>query len=96
VREKVIAMSAHLTWHIDLEIEQTDSESEATASIRLPDSTRMTAHGRSRRHPHDPVQALVGEELATARALNELARRLLGKAAREIEEQTHSPAHPHP
>ncbi|MGW0826131.1 DUF1876 domain-containing protein [Streptomyces sp. NPDC002845] len=88
-------MQAHLNWHIDLDIERTDDKSEATASLRLPDTTRLTARGRSRRNPDDPAQSRVGEELATARALNDLARRLLRKAAHEIEETTHTPAHPH-
>ncbi|TLS47166.1 DUF1876 domain-containing protein [Streptomyces montanus] len=88
-------MQAHLNWHIDLDIERTETESEATASLRLPDSTLLTTRGHARRNPDDPEQARVGEELATARALNDLARRLLRKAANEIEETTHSPAHPH-
>jgi hypothetical protein len=89
-------MQAHLNWHIDLDIERTDTESSATATLQLPDSTRLTTHGHARRNPSDPEQARVGEELATARALNDLARRLLRKAAHEIEETTHAPAHPHP
>ncbi|MEU1299775.1 DUF1876 domain-containing protein [Streptomyces shenzhenensis] len=89
-------MKAHLTWRIELDIEQTDDESKATASIRLPDSTRLSSHGKSRRHPDDPVRTQVGEELATARALNGLAQRILRKAAHEIEQSTHQPAHPHP
>lgn len=88
-------MQAHLSWHIDLDIDQTESETKATASLHLPDATRMPAHGHARRHPDDPVQTLVGEELATARALNDLARRLLRKAAHEIQESTYTPAHPH-
>ncbi|NGO07341.1 DUF1876 domain-containing protein [Streptomyces sp. HC44] len=90
------AHQAHLNWHIDLDIDRSDTESEATATLQLPDTTRLTTHGHARRNPDDPDQAQVGEELAAARALNDLARRLLRKAAHEIEEATHSPAHPHP
>lgn len=88
-------MQAHLNWHIDLDIERSDIESEATATLRLPDATRLTTRGHARRNPSDPEQDRVGEELAAARALNDLARRLLRKAAHEIEETTRAPAHPH-
>jgi hypothetical protein len=86
----------HLNWHIDLDIDRSEIESEATATLRLPDNTRLTTRGHARRNPEDPDQAQVGEELAAARALNDLARRLLRKAAHEIEDATHAPARPHP
>ncbi|MFF5013158.1 DUF1876 domain-containing protein [Streptomyces sp. NPDC001165] len=88
-------MQTHLSWHIDLSIDETGSEAGAVARLKLPDATEMSARGHSNRHPDDPLQTLVGEELATARALNDLAHQLLRKAAHEIEEKTHAPAHPH-
>ncbi|WP_405475255.1 DUF1876 domain-containing protein [Streptomyces sp. NBC_00009] len=88
-------MQTHLSWHLDLSIDDSGSETGAVAQLRLPDATEMSARGHSKRHPDDPVQTLVGEELATARALNDLAHQLLRKAAHEIEEKTHAPAHPH-
>ncbi len=91
----MIAVRTLLTWHIDLDIrEDGDKETRTTASLRLPDETWLRGEGRARRHPHDPVQNRVGEELAAARALNELARLLLSKAADDIENTTHRPAHP--
>ncbi|PWI44417.1 DUF1876 domain-containing protein [Streptomyces sp. ICBB 8177] len=84
-----------LEWHIDLDFsEDGDKDTRTAASLRLPDDTRMRAEGHARRHPHDPLQTKVGEELAAARALNDLARQLLAKAADDIESATHHPAHP--
>ncbi|WP_374064257.1 DUF1876 domain-containing protein [Streptomyces himalayensis] len=96
VGKKAIAMQNDATWHVDLGIQEDGNDTGANAALRLPDSTELKAHGHAKRHPDDPVQNRVGEELAAARALNDLARQLLRKAAHEIEEATHVPAHPHP
>ena len=88
-------MQALLKWHIDMDIrEDGDTDTRTAAFLRLPDDTELHAEGRARRHPHDPLQTRVGEELAAARALNDLARQLLAKAADDIERETHVPAHP--
>jgi hypothetical protein len=90
-----MAMQALLKWHIDLDIQEDGDKNTLTAAfLRLPDDTELRAEGRARRHPRDPLQTKVGEELAAARALNDLARQLLAKAADDIEQATHKPAHP--
>jgi hypothetical protein len=81
-------------WHIEMDFRTVDSRTKSAALLRLPDGTELRAHGHATRHPDDPEQTRVGEELAAARALNDLARQLLGKAAREIEEVTKVSAHP--
>ena len=45
------------------------------------------------RNPADPAQPQIGEEIAAARALSDLVHQLLDKAAAEIEDVTHKPAH---
>ncbi|CCB72963.1 MULTISPECIES: DUF1876 domain-containing protein [Streptomycetaceae] len=88
-------MKALLEWHIDLGFQEIGHRDTRTAvSLRLPDNTELHAEGHARKHPDDPRQTQVGEELAAARALNELARQLLAKAADDIEHATHIPAHP--
>jgi hypothetical protein len=88
-------MESLLEWHIDMDFQEVgDKDTRTAASLRLPDSTELHAEGHARRHPKDPMQTQVGEELAAARALNELARLLLAKAADDIEKVTHVPAHP--
>jgi hypothetical protein len=81
-------------WHIEMDFRTVESRTKAAALLRLPDGTELRAHGHSNRHPNDPAQTRVGEELAAARALNDLARQLLGKASHEIEDVTKIPAHP--
>ena len=89
-------METIVGWHIDMEFREIDAKTEAAVLLRLQDGTELRAHGRANRHPDDPSQPRVGEEIAAARALNELARRLLKKAGVEIEQVTHLEAHLHP
>ncbi|MEU8571194.1 DUF1876 domain-containing protein [Streptomyces pathocidini] len=86
-------METIVGWHIDLEFREIDTKTEAAVMLRLHDGTELRAHGRANKHPDDPEQPRVGEEIAAARALNELARQLLTKAGVEIEEVTHLRAH---
>ncbi|MCM2580328.1 DUF1876 domain-containing protein [Streptomyces meridianus] len=89
-------METIVGWHIDMEFREVDAKTEAAVMLRLQDGTELRAHGRANRHPDDPSQPRVGEEIAAARALNDLARRLLKKAGVEIEQVTHLEAHLHP
>jgi hypothetical protein len=81
-------------WQIQLDFHEGPTKTRAAVVLTLPDGTELRAHGHASKHPQDPVQARVGEELAAARTLNDLARQLLAKAAEDIEEKTHIPAHP--
>src|SRR5687767_15086533 len=67
-------------WHVEVEFEEVENRTHAAALVRLPDGTEVRAHGRAIRHPGDPEQQRVGEEIAAARALNDLSRQLLKKA----------------
>lgn len=82
-------------WHVEIEFQEIGNRTQAAALLRLADGTELRAHGHANRHPKDPEQLRVGEELAAARTLNDLARQLLEKSARDIESATHVPAHPH-
>ncbi|MEV6316553.1 DUF1876 domain-containing protein [Streptomyces sp. NPDC051776] len=86
-------MDTTVGWHVDMEFREVDNKTEAAALLRLQDGTELRAHGRANKHPDDPEQPRVGEEIAAARALNDLARQLLAKAGVEIEEVTHLRAH---
>jgi hypothetical protein len=87
-------MQTLVGWHIEMDFREDGARTKAAAMVRLPDGTELRSHGHANRNPSDPGQERVGEELAAARALNDLARQLLGKAAHEIEDVTHMPAHP--
>lgn len=88
-------MQTIVGWHVDIEFSEDEDTGKTKASclVRLPDGTELRGHGRAKRHPDDREQQRVGEEIAAARALNELCRNLMRKAGHEIEEVTHIPAH---
>jgi hypothetical protein len=80
-------------WNVELRFEEDESLTAAAAILRLEDGTEMQGRGQARRNPADPAQPQIGEEIAAARALSDLVHQLLDKAASEIEDVTHKPAH---
>ncbi|MGN5379013.1 hypothetical protein BIV25_25440 [Streptomyces sp. MUSC 14] len=81
-------------WHVEMEFVEDDLHTRAVAMVRLPDGSEMRAHGRASRHSVDSNQPRVGEEIAGARALNELAMQLLTKAHGEIDAASGRTSHP--
>ncbi len=80
-------------WHIEIEFDEDETRTRAAALLRLRDGSELRARGHARRSPEDPVEPRIGEEVAGARALHELAQKLLEKAEGEVEAGTHRPAH---
>ena len=72
-------------WDVRLEISEDDDHCEVVAHLDAGDRG-LAGVGRSRRNPTDPMVPQVGEELATARALQDLAHHLSQDAWRMIEE----------
>ncbi|MEU3979511.1 DUF1876 domain-containing protein [Streptomyces sp. NPDC026672] len=87
-------MHTAVGWHIELEFVEDDQHTRAVALVRLPDGTEVRAHGHASRHRTDTNQPRVGEEIAGARALNELAMQLLTKAHTEIDSESGRVSHP--
>ncbi|WP_405896566.1 DUF1876 domain-containing protein [Streptomyces sp. NBC_00727] len=81
-------------WHIELEFEEDTHRTRAAALVRLSDGQEVRAQGYASRHPSDAEQPRVGEEVAGARALNELAMKLLTKAHDEIDEAAGRSSYP--
>ncbi|MGW5127638.1 DUF1876 domain-containing protein [Streptomyces cyslabdanicus] len=81
-------MKTTVGWHVELEFQEDGQHTRAAALVRLPDGSEVRAHGRASRHHTDSDQPRVGEEIAGARALNELAMQLLTKAHGEIDQAT--------
>lgn len=71
-------------WTVQIDLEETRDETEATAVVVAGDD-RIGGWGRSRRRPSDPEMPPVGEDVAVARALMDLAHKLLERAAQTIE-----------
>jgi hypothetical protein len=80
------------TWTVQVTLEEEGDDTYAEAVLDLENKIEMRARGRSRRNPSDESAPRIGDELAAARALSELAHQLLGAAATDIEAKTHVPA----
>ncbi|GGJ23643.1 DUF1876 domain-containing protein [Streptomyces brasiliensis] len=87
-------MHTAVGWHIEMEFMEDEQHTRAAALVRLPDGTEVRAHGQASRHHTDSNQPRVGEEIAGARALNELAMQLLSKAHTEIDADSGRISHP--
>jgi uncharacterized protein DUF1876 len=79
------------SWPIEISLHEDDGKTIADARL-TKDGVDMVGHGIARRNPHDQEVAQVGEEIAAARALSDLAHQLLGDAAEQIEDITHQRA----
>jgi hypothetical protein len=86
-----MSMSDH--WSVDIHLSGDERETFAQARLVTKDSSAVHGSGRARRNPSDASVPQIGEELAAARALSDLAHRLLDAAARDIEDITHEPVH---
>jgi Rv2632c-like len=78
-------MTAKATWTIELRFEEDPDRTHAMAVLRTPAGRELHGHGQARRNPVDRPQSRIGEEVAGARALSNLAHELLEYAAGEIE-----------
>ena len=87
--EVVPVMSMVDRWSVELSIGKDDDETHAEARLVLTDRDQLYGHGKARHNPADPDVTEIGEEIAVARALSELAHNLLNTAAAELEEVTH-------
>jgi hypothetical protein len=65
-------------------LSESPDKTEAEAVLDV-DGRHVGGWGRARRSPDDPNVAEIGDELATARALSDLAHKLLEEAASAIE-----------
>jgi len=78
------------TRTLTLNIHLVEKESETTADVMLTtDNGVVTGHGMARRNPRDSDVPEIGDEIACARALSELAHKLLDVAAGEIGKAEH-------
>jgi len=72
-------------WDVRLELAESTDACEVAAHLDARDRSFLGV-GRARRNPVDPALPQVGEELATARALHDLAHHLSQDAWRQIED----------
>ena len=77
-------------WIVDISIDEHDGHTRAKARLRWRDQESVGV-GLARRNPADPEVSDIGEELAVARALSDLTRRLMAVTAHDIEAVTNEP-----
>jgi hypothetical protein len=81
-------------WPIEISLHEEDRETRA--EVRLTkDGVGIVGHGLARRNPDDQEVTQIGEEIAAARALSDLAHQLLSDAAGQVEGITRQRAHLH-
>lgn len=84
-------MTEKKTWNARINITEAGSEVSAEAGLSGPDGEQLVGHGRARCNPRDENVPVIGDELAAARALSDLGRKLVENAAHDIEAHTHQP-----
>ena len=73
-----------LVWTVEISFNEDEDKTRADA-VLIGSGDEVQGWGRARRNPVDPDLPAVGEEIAAARALNDLAHHLLEQAAHRIE-----------
>lgn len=77
--------TVNAAWTVEMRFEEDPNSTNAVAIVRTPSGQELRGYGQARRNPHDRPVPRIGEEVAGARALSNLAHELLEYAAREIE-----------
>lgn len=72
------------TWTVEIVFSEDEGRTRADAMLTGALET-LQGWGRARRNPVDPEVPAVGEDIAAARALSDLAHHLLDRAAHRIE-----------
>jgi hypothetical protein len=80
------------SWPVEVSLREQDGKTLARAQLTRG-GVGMIGHGRARRNPGDREVMQIGEEIAAARALSDLAHQLVSDAAEQIESITHERAH---
>ncbi|HET8779622.1 MAG TPA: DUF1876 domain-containing protein [Agromyces sp.] len=88
-------MDATKHWSIAVDIDEQENTTMATVSLRTPAGQDVAGVGQAQRNPLDPSVPQIGDELAVARALRNLAERLLHTTEKDIKSATGESAHLH-
>jgi hypothetical protein len=78
-------------WNIELVLAEEGRDTRCEARLSGRDGVALVAEGVAHANPADENVPAIGDELAAARALSDLAHQLLSAAARDIESRTHQP-----
>lgn len=87
-------MSDERVWNVEIAFTEDEEHTRADAILEAG-AARYHGWGRARRNPIDPDRPKIGEEVAAARALENLAIQLQGAAEHDIEDFEGRPVHVH-
>ncbi|MEP7765418.1 dsRBD fold-containing protein [Sanguibacter sp. 25GB23B1] len=85
------------TWDVAVHLFDADDidpdgiQTTAHAVLTTASGTSLDGYGLARRNPHDMAVLEIGEELAAARALRDLADKLLEATSEDIAKIEHHP-----
>jgi hypothetical protein len=82
-------MSTAERWSVEVTIHEDKGATRAVVRLAMGDNAHLLGHGTARRNPGDPGVLEIGEKIAVARALSEVAHMLLDSAAAQLEDTTH-------
>ncbi|HEY2296167.1 MAG TPA: DUF1876 domain-containing protein [Jatrophihabitans sp.] len=75
-------------WTATIYLEEHDHQTSARVRLDTKDN-HIEGYGVARCHPHDRDVSRIGDELAVARALSDLAHKLFDATVGDIEAMTH-------
>lgn len=79
------------TWNVQVDLDEHDDMTRATARLETDGQAVRTATGTAYLNPADRNVPGIGDELATARALEQLAHDLLLAASVDVSQSCHEP-----
>ena len=79
-------------WSVNVVIDEHEGRTRATARLQAEGKNELTGNGLARLNPTDSDVPAIGDELAAARALADLAHQLIEATAADIEKSTHKPS----
>ena len=82
-------------WSVEVSVREHEGKTHAEAHLAVGGEEHLVGHGAARRNPIDPDVLEIGEKIAVARALSDVAHVLLSSAAAQLEDVTHERAHLH-
>ena len=80
------------SWSVSIAIDEYENQTRATARLSAEGRSGWEGVGLARLNPADADVPAIGDELAAARALADLAHQLIETTAADIEKSTHNPA----
>jgi len=81
------------SWTVQIDIGEHEGTTRAIAHLHTGDRTALEGTGVARRNPADPNVPEIGDELAAARALSDLAHALLDAAVDDLSGVLHTDVH---